>query len=88
MATFHTKATVITGASRGLGQALARELAVRQWPLILDARGGEALERLAAELADHTEVMAIAGDVTDPARVRERSQRTGSHLSGAYDETC
>lgn len=57
---------LITGASRGLGLALARELAQRGWRLVVDARGGEALERARAELAARTEVVAIAGDVADP----------------------
>ncbi len=56
---------LITGASRGLGLALARELARRGWTLILDARGGEALEAARAELAALTGVVAIPGDVTD-----------------------
>jgi NAD(P)-dependent dehydrogenase (short-subunit alcohol dehydrogenase family) len=58
---------LITGASRGLGLALARELARRSWRLVIDARGADALEAARAELARHTEVVAIAGDVADPA---------------------
>ena len=42
---------LITGASRGLGLALARELARRSWRLVIDARGAEALEAARAELA-------------------------------------
>jgi NAD(P)-dependent dehydrogenase (short-subunit alcohol dehydrogenase family) len=57
---------IITGASRGLGLALARALADKQWALILDARGWDDLEREARELATVTEVVAIPGDVTDP----------------------
>ena len=56
---------IITGASRGLGLALARELAARGTRLVIDARGAEALEAARAELAAHTEVTAIAGDVAD-----------------------
>jgi NAD(P)-dependent dehydrogenase (short-subunit alcohol dehydrogenase family) len=54
---------LITGASRGLGLALARELARRGWKLIIDARGTEALEAARVELADLTEVIALPGDV-------------------------
>lgn len=58
---------LITGASRGLGLALARALAAHGWQLIIDARGAEALKVAANELAEWTEVTAIAGDVGDPA---------------------
>jgi NAD(P)-dependent dehydrogenase (short-subunit alcohol dehydrogenase family) len=58
---------LITGASRGLGLALARALAADGWTLILDARGADALETARTELAAHTTVIAPPGDVTDPA---------------------
>lgn len=56
---------IITGASRGLGLALARALAQRGWRLVIDARGAQDLQRVADELSRQTEVEAIAGDVTD-----------------------
>lgn len=56
---------LITGASRGLGLALARTLATRGWALVIDARESEALRRAADELSQHTTVTAIAGDVAD-----------------------
>ncbi len=65
MNTNNTRTALITGASRGLGLALARELAGRGWNLIVDGRGGEALEAAHQELARHTTVVAIAGDVAD-----------------------
>jgi NAD(P)-dependent dehydrogenase (short-subunit alcohol dehydrogenase family) len=58
---------LITGASRGLGRALADALASDGWALILDARGADALEEARAALAQQTTVVAIPGDVTDPA---------------------
>ena len=60
-----TQTALITGASRGLGLALARELAQQNWRLIINARGAEALEDARKELSKWTEVIAIAGDVTD-----------------------
>lgn len=57
------KTALITGASRGLGLALARALASEGWTLIIDARGSEDLEAARAELADMTRVVAIPGDV-------------------------
>jgi NAD(P)-dependent dehydrogenase (short-subunit alcohol dehydrogenase family) len=63
--TDNPKTALITGASRGLGLALARRLAREDWTLIIDARGAEALEATRAELAQLTRVIAIPGDVTD-----------------------
>src|SRR6266516_4394552 len=60
------KTALVTGASRGLGLALARGLAVRGWNLILTARDAERLRSVRDELATRAHVAAIAGDVTDP----------------------
>jgi NAD(P)-dependent dehydrogenase (short-subunit alcohol dehydrogenase family) len=63
----NTKNAVITGASRGLGLALARGLAEDGWSLVLDARDGVALRAAAASLPPGTTVTAAPGDITDPA---------------------
>jgi NAD(P)-dependent dehydrogenase (short-subunit alcohol dehydrogenase family) len=55
---------LITGASAGLGKALATALARRSWTLIIDARTPDRLYRAADELAALTDVNAIAGDVS------------------------
>ena len=65
MTTLTNKTTLITGASRGLGLALATELARRGWRLIINARGAEALEIVRTALARHTDVIALSGDVSD-----------------------
>ncbi len=58
---------VITGGSRGLGRALARELASRGWSLVIDGRDVSRLDEVAAELrsAYGADVVAIPGDVAD-----------------------
>jgi NAD(P)-dependent dehydrogenase (short-subunit alcohol dehydrogenase family) len=71
---------LITGASRGLGLALARELARRSWRLVIDARGVEALEAARTELAAVTEVVAIPGDVADPSHRRALVAVAGSRI--------
>jgi NAD(P)-dependent dehydrogenase (short-subunit alcohol dehydrogenase family) len=58
---------VITGASRGLGLALARALAERGWGLVVDARGGAALATVGEELGRSTRTAAVPGDIADPA---------------------
>ena len=72
---------IVTGASRGLGLALARGLADRGWSLVIDARGGAALDEAAAELAQRTTVRALAGDITDPAH-RKALVATARDLGG------
>ncbi|GAA3555583.1 SDR family NAD(P)-dependent oxidoreductase [Streptomyces osmaniensis] len=58
---------IITGASKGLGRALAEALAARGWDLVLDARTPEVLKETASVLRDAhgTHVTAVPGDVTD-----------------------
>lgn len=57
---------IITGASKGLGRALAEALAARGWDLVLDARTTEALQETVAGLRAYgTRVTAVPGDVTD-----------------------
>jgi len=62
-----SRTALITGASRGLGLALARSLAGDGWALVLDARGAGDLAAVADELAGRTQVAAVPGDVADEA---------------------
>ncbi len=77
------RTALITGASRGLGLALARQLAERGWHLILDARSPDALKAVQKELAQRTFVTAIAGDVTDPAH--RRALAVAARAAGGLD---
>ena len=58
---------IITGASRGLGLALAGGLARLGWRLVIDARGKDELRRAARELSEFTQVHALVGDVAEAA---------------------
>lgn len=64
------RVAVVTGASQGLGLALASALAAQGWSVAIDARRPDLLEGAAAQIragaADGVEVAAVAGDVTDP----------------------
>ncbi len=65
---FNGKWALVTGASAGIGVALARELASHGAKLILTARRKERLDTLAAELsAKGTEVRIVVADLNDPA---------------------
>ncbi|WP_018350531.1 SDR family NAD(P)-dependent oxidoreductase [Longispora albida] len=67
---------IITGASRGLGLALARGLNDAGWKLVLTARGAQALHDAAGPLG-----VTIPGDVADPAH-RERLIGAARDLGG------
>src|SRR4029078_7934653 len=65
------KVVLITGGSRGLGLALAREMGARGARLAICGRDSESLERARASLARAgAEVLAIPCDVTDRGSVQ------------------
>jgi NAD(P)-dependent dehydrogenase (short-subunit alcohol dehydrogenase family) len=71
---------IITGASRGLGRALARVLIRDDWKLVIDARGGAALETVARELGQLGDVTALPGDVSDPEHRRALVEAAGGRI--------
>lgn len=78
----NTRAPVvlITGASRGLGLAIARLYARRGAGLILTARGAAALATAADELRHATDVIALPGDVADLAHAAEMVRQGLAHF--------
>jgi short-subunit dehydrogenase len=74
---------IITGASSGIGAALARELSSRGWSLALLARRGDLLDQLKAELK--TASVALPADVTDLHAVRDAVARGVDALGGDFD---
>jgi NAD(P)-dependent dehydrogenase (short-subunit alcohol dehydrogenase family) len=68
---------IVTGASRGLGLALARALAGRGWRLVVDAREAGPLEVAAAGLPG---AVALAGDVADPDHRRALVEAAGEPI--------
>jgi short-subunit dehydrogenase len=78
--------TLITGASSGIGLALAQELARRGHALALLARRTELLDTLARELTSKgARAFAVVCDVTDAASVREAVRRSEELLGGPID---
>jgi NAD(P)-dependent dehydrogenase (short-subunit alcohol dehydrogenase family) len=71
---------IVTGASRGLGRALARSLSADGWSLVVDARDADALDRAAAHFGPGA-VRTVPGDVSDSAH-RAALVRTAVDLGG------
>lgn len=71
-----TAVAVVTGASRGLGLALTRELSKRGWTIVVDSRDAS---MLTAAVADMGGVHAVPGDVTDEGH-RQELVSTALHL--------
>jgi NAD(P)-dependent dehydrogenase (short-subunit alcohol dehydrogenase family) len=73
---------LVTGASRGLGEVIARVLAERGYDLVVGARTPGPLKDVADSLSrSGSKVVPVAGDVTD-ASVRARLVEAGRELGG------
>lgn len=78
------KSAIITGASRGLGFAVAKILASEGVNLVLNARNAASLEESAQKLrvAHTVEVFPVAGDITDRAMPAQLMDSVKSRLGG------
>lgn len=56
---------LVTGGSQGFGLALTKQLVDRGWTVIVDARDGDRLARVAQHLAGRGRVVPLPGDVRD-----------------------
>ena len=77
-----TRVALITGASQGLGRALAAELVERGWTVVVDGRRADRLDAAVSHFPDG-QVIAIPGDVTDPAHRAQLAAAVSS--SGRLD---
>jgi NAD(P)-dependent dehydrogenase (short-subunit alcohol dehydrogenase family) len=74
------RTALVTGASRGLGHALATALSDRGWRLVLDGRDAERLTSAVAALPRPDLATAVAGDVGDPHHRRALADAVGPRL--------
>jgi NAD(P)-dependent dehydrogenase (short-subunit alcohol dehydrogenase family) len=64
---FEGQVALVTGASRGIGLGIARELVGRGAKVCITARGADALAEAVAELGGAEHAVAVAGKADDPA---------------------
>lgn len=75
------KVALITGASKGIGKAVAAAFAAEGARVAMNARGEEELRQAADEIRrTGAEVLAVAADVTDPAQVRRMTEETAGRF--------
>lgn len=68
------KTALITGASKGLGYKLAESLAQKGWNLLITARNPEELMLAKKHFTQHTQTIAIAGNVRDEVHLLELAE--------------
>ena len=81
------KTAIVTGGSRGIGKAIARELAASGCSVVICARSAEPLDLTARELSDETgrKVSGITADTTSTENVEHMVQEAAKTLGGHID---
>lgn len=83
MSLLTNKTAIITGASAGIGRSAALRFAHEGARLVINARGPEALDRVAGEIREAGgEVLAVAGDAADPALAERLVETAAQHFGG------
>jgi NAD(P)-dependent dehydrogenase (short-subunit alcohol dehydrogenase family) len=76
VASFENRVAVVTGASRGIGLGIARELVAQGARVCITARGADALADAVKELGGPQHAIAVAGKADDAAHQEEAVSRT------------
>jgi short-subunit dehydrogenase len=72
----HGQVVVVTGASMGIGEAIARIFVEEGANVVLSSRSGEHLEAARTRIGNSDRTMAVVCDVSDPAKAKALLQTT------------
>lgn len=79
--TFQGQVAIVTGGGRGIGKAVAEQLARRGAAVVVTARSKDQVEAVAAALREQgAKAIGVTGDVADPKQVEEITQSALSHF--------
>ena len=84
MSTFEGRTALVTGASRGIGLAIATSLVQRGAKVVVTARKADALAAAVESLGGPDVAVAVAGNVADPEH-RAEAVRTAVETFGSLD---
>jgi 3-oxoacyl-[acyl-carrier protein] reductase len=84
------KRFVVTAASRGLGRAIAEQLAMEGASLIISSRSEESIQQVAQELRSRydVEVLALVADVSQPEHIKQMITQTEQHFGKVDGLVC
>lgn len=84
----HSKVAIITGASRGIGKAIAQDLDAAGMNLVLTARSQDKLNQVAASLKNASVVAATITDPEVPQKLVDFAIATFGRLIGCRHQQC
>lgn len=82
MSDFDGRVALVTGGTKGIGLAAAKDLLEAGFHVAFSARSSSDVERVAATLGDHGRVLGVAADVRDPEACRSLVEQTVGRFGG------
>src|SRR6188768_2693596 len=77
------KVAIITGASKGIGEAIAHRYALSGASVVINSRKQEDLDKVAGEIKSHGgDCLSVAGNTGEPQAMKTLVEKAVSHFGG------